>query len=574
MVEVLERKPVLSRSIEHPDYVHTFHPSFQNQFERSRTLFQDSVLVRGGPSLVHLSGRAVSLFDRWANLALLFEMPKHHPGLENPYTETVEKFDAGKHTFRHMVSAGFYLFRPHQADLNRAIKNRVKRRKAFELLQKGVPNRQNKVVERVSALYETIMRHADLTLKAEQDLKSRRMTDELKAMYEQRLKVLHETVAGEHTLIRLLAAARLQTELEIANHFHRPDLVRIAQGALDFGPSVLAGCGLEDEAHHLENLAFRERYTDEYHEIMSRLAKLQPSIDRVKQLIKERLPRLLRDNGFLGAKVVIREKSAYSIWRKLIEKKDNYPTPLHMTDLLGLRIVLPTNKGKKGCKQVLELISENPEAVGMEESKLEIQDFVDNLKYKRKNGYRAYHANFSRMSDEQITELVKGKGGAVSTLPRLEVQIVHKGWDRNNTIGTANHPGYKYGEDYDPRPVLEKLGLAKLAPFVTVSARVGKNLSNVDVHPNSRVADVLVLHPQMRKLLISNHFAVQDDTTKRELALGDRVVSGMKIAMVAKGLLEPLMVQAQFDSLRDAFRRRYSFEILAGLEKTLEGSAS
>src|SRR6201982_2093657 len=125
---------------------------------------------------------------------------------------------------------------------------------------------------------------------------------------------------------------------------------RIARETMDIYVPLAERLGMHRMKDELEDLAFAELHSDARASIRARLDFLRDTGATVVPRILAELDRRLEEGGLTGAAVSGREKSPYSIWRKMQRKNVAFE---QLSDLMAFR-VLVENIGD--CYQSLGII--------------------------------------------------------------------------------------------------------------------------------------------------------------------------------------------------------------------------
>lgn len=195
---------------------------------------------------------------------------------------------------------------------------------------------------------------------------------------------------------------------------------RIARETLDIYAPLAERIGCAKFKEVLEELAFKELSPEAYESIVARLAFLrtEDNNDMVGKIISE-LKKLADDNG-LEATVTGREKTPYSIWRKMQRQNVAFE---QLSDIMAFRVVVDSIAD---CYQVLGLIHASyPLVPGR---------FKDYISTPKPNGYRSLHTTVIGPQRQ-----------------RIEVQIRTADMHENAILGVAAHWSYKQGQVTDGR---------------------------------------------------------------------------------------------------------------------------
>ena len=186
---------------------------------------------------------------------------------------------------------------------------------------------------------------------------------------------------------------------------------RIARETMDIYAPLAERIGIHQMKDKLEDLAFGELEPEGRESVMTRLAFLK---EQGGGLIKKVLAELQTtlDSGGLEATVTGREKSPYSIWRKMQRKNVGFE---QLSDIMAFRIVVDT---LEECYQALGIIhSHYPVVPGR---------FKDYISTPKPNGYRSLHTGI--IGPER---------------KRIEIQIRTREMHEVSELGVAAHWSYK-----------------------------------------------------------------------------------------------------------------------------------
>src|SRR5579864_2704612 len=151
---------------------------------------------------------------------------------------------------------------------------------------------------------------------------------------------------------------------------------RIARETMDIYAQLAERIGMHEMKDELEDLAFAELHPDAREGIIARLAFLrEKGGDLVPRVIAE-LHKTLRDGG-VEAQVSGREKSPYSVWRKMQRKDVGFE---QLSDIMAFRVVVDT---VEQCYHALGVLhSRYPVVPGR---------FKDYISTPKPNNYRSLH---------------------------------------------------------------------------------------------------------------------------------------------------------------------------------------
>lgn len=195
---------------------------------------------------------------------------------------------------------------------------------------------------------------------------------------------------------------------------------RIARETLDIYAPLAERIGCAKFKEILEELAFKELSPEAHESIVARLTFLRSEDNNgmVDKIISE-LKKLVVDNG-IEAMVTGREKTPYSIWRKMQRQNVAFE---QLSDIMAFRVVVDSIAD---CYQVLGFIHANyPLVPGR---------FKDYISTPKPNGYRSLHTTVIGPQRQ-----------------RIEVQIRTADMHENAILGVAAHWSYKQGQSTDGR---------------------------------------------------------------------------------------------------------------------------
>jgi len=219
---------------------------------------------------------------------------------------------------------------------------------------------------------------------------------------------------SEDIRVLLVKLADRLHNMQTLNHIKDVDKrTRIARETLDIYAPLAERIGMHQMKDELENLAFAQLQPEARDSILQRLTFLresgQPRVDRILAELK----RTLKEEG-VEASVSGREKTPYSIWRKMQRK--NVPFE-QLSDIMAFRIVLDDIPD---CYRALGVLHS---AYSMVPGRF--KDFISTPK---PNGYRSLHTGIIGPEKQ-----------------RIEVQIRTREMHEIAELGVAAHWRYKQG---------------------------------------------------------------------------------------------------------------------------------
>ena len=289
---------------------------------------------------------------------------------------------------------------------------------------------------------------------------------------------------------------------------------RISRETLDVYAPLAHSIGCHKFATELEELSFEHLNPTARDAIKRRLEALKAehgaSVSHVSGVVADKL-----DRAGISARVFGREKTPYSIWRKLQRQSLGFS---QLSDIYGFRVIVDS---ADDCYRAVGVIHRAWPAVP--------ERFKDFISTPKRNNYRSVH-----------TTVVGPKG------MRIEMQIRTELMDRVAEEGVAAHWRYKdksYGFDADA--VLEEGGLdplANLRNLVTVLDHGGGDVEDLVEHAKMEMFhdQVFVFTPKGKLITLPKGAMPLDFAYAVHTDVGDTMI-GANI----NGELRPMRTQLQ-----------------------------
>ena len=189
---------------------------------------------------------------------------------------------------------------------------------------------------------------------------------------------------------------------------------RIARETMEIYAPLAERIGMQEMKNELEELSFKELYPEAYESINTRLSFLREQGGDLVARIIAALKDDLKDSG-IQCEVTGREKSPYSIWRKMQRQNATFE---QLSDIMAFRIIVPT---VADCYHVLGIIhTKYPMIPGR---------YKDYISTPKPNGYKSLHT-----------------GVIGPEKHRIEIQIRTQEMHDIAEIGLAAHWRYKQGD--------------------------------------------------------------------------------------------------------------------------------
>ncbi len=188
---------------------------------------------------------------------------------------------------------------------------------------------------------------------------------------------------------------------------------RIAKETMEIYAPLAERIGMQEMKSELEDLAFAELNAHGRDSILARLQFLRDKGEELVPRIITQLRDTLSDNG-LNAEVYGREKSPYSIWRKMQHNNLNFE---QLCDIMAFRVIVDT---VEDCYRALGIVHGNYQVIPGR--------FKDYISVPRPNGYRSLHTGVFGPERQ-----------------RIEIQIRTRDMHEVAEFGVAAHWHYKQG---------------------------------------------------------------------------------------------------------------------------------
>ncbi len=217
---------------------------------------------------------------------------------------------------------------------------------------------------------------------------------------------------SEDIRVLLVKLADRLHNMRTLHHFPNPDKRRrIAKETIDIYAPLAERIGVHKIKEELEDLSFAYVNTEARDSITNRLSFLRQEGTNVVTSIIRELEKLMKD-AHIEAQITGREKTRYSIWKKMQRKNISFE---QLSDIMAFRIVVDS---VEECYHALGIIHSNyPVVPGR------FKDFISTPK---PNGYRSIHTTIIGPSNQ-----------------RIEIQIRTVGMHMEADLGVAAHWAYK-----------------------------------------------------------------------------------------------------------------------------------
>jgi GTP pyrophosphokinase len=199
---------------------------------------------------------------------------------------------------------------------------------------------------------------------------------------------------------------------------------RIARETLEIYAPLAERIGIHKIKEELEDLSFSFLNPEARDSIIKRLSFLRSEGTNLVKRIIDTLETQTKEAG-IGAKVIGREKTRYSIWKKMQRKNVAFE---QLSDIMAFRIIVDSIEQ---CYHVLGLIHSHYSTVPGR-----FKDFISTPK---SNGYKSIHTTVIGPENQ-----------------RIEIQIRTKDMHEEADLGVAAHWVYKQGQQQNQKNDLKK----------------------------------------------------------------------------------------------------------------------
>ena len=252
---------------------------------------------------------------------------------------------------------------------------------------------------------------------------------------------------SEDIRVLLVKLADRLHNMRTLHHIVKPEKrQRIARETIEIYVPLAERIGLHNLKEDLEDLCFAQLNPEAREGINNRLLFLREEGGEVVQNIISELKELMKDSE-IKAEIAGREKTKYSIWRKMQRKNVAFE---QLSDIMAFRIVV---ENIEQCYGALGIVHSNyPTVPGR---------FKDYISTPKPNGYRSIHTT------------VIGPGNH-----RVEIQIRTREMQEEADLGVAAHWVYKDGKKSGKRDVREYRWLRDLLEIIDQEQRPEEFLEN------------------------------------------------------------------------------------------------
>src|SRR5690349_6081181 len=200
------------------------------------------------------------------------------------------------------------------------------------------------------------------------------------------LRKLLLAIADDVRVLLIKLADRLHN-MRTLQHMPPEARRRAAEETLEIYAPLAGRMGMHEMREELDDLAFRELYSEAYDVVTARLNALTERSRLLISDIEKQLAKKLADRG-IDARVVGRRKRAYSIWRKMERKSVGFE---QLSDIFGFRVVVKT---LADCYQALGVVHSTwPMVPGR---------FKDYISTPKGNDYRSIHTTVIGPSKQRV----------------------------------------------------------------------------------------------------------------------------------------------------------------------------
>lgn len=243
------------------------------------------------------------------------------------------------------------------------------------------------------------------------------VTSRNKRMAMEHLRLMFLRISDDPRVV-LIVLCTQRFQMERVESLPADERRRFSRDALHIFAPVAARLGIYTLKHQFERAAFPQVYPTDSARIVEQMDEMHRRYGDFLELAASALVRYLRDEG-VSARVDVREKQPYSIFRKMQEKSVTHVEDLY--DLFAIRVIVRT---EMECYQVLGLLHRIGHPI--------VNRFKDFIAFPKPNGYQSLHTTLAHLPGSPDWVFV-------------EVQVRTEAMHREAEYGIAAHWSYKEG---------------------------------------------------------------------------------------------------------------------------------
>ena len=236
-----------------------------------------------------------------------------------------------------------------------------------------------------------------------------------KAKQAENLRKLLLAISDDVRVLLVKLADRLHN-MRTLDHMSPEKRARISEETMDIYAPLAGRMGMQDMREELENLSFRHINPEAYETVTRKLQELSQRNEGLIRKIEEELGELLVANGLTGAQVRGRQKTPYSVFRKMQSKSLSFE---QLSDVYAFRIIVDDIPS---CYRALGIVHTRWRVVPGR--------FKDYISTPKQNDYQSIHTTIVGPSRQ-----------------RIELQIRTRRMHEIAEYGIAAHSLYKDREE-------------------------------------------------------------------------------------------------------------------------------
>lgn len=226
-------------------------------------------------------------------------------------------------------------------------------------------------------------------------------------------------MAKDIRVIYVKLADRLHN-IRTIDSFRQEKQIRIAEETLYIYAPIATRLGIYYFKNELEEICFRVLHPKEYQELKKQMSSYNKNEEQIAETSVDQLERRMERDSAPYISVSWREKSLYSIFRKLQKRKESDLSNIY--DIFAIRVITDS---VENCYKILGVIHKYWKPLS--------NRFKDYIAVPKSNGYQSLHT----------TVLGLGKSG--TAFKPVEIQIRTQEMHDHAEVGTAAHWSYKDG---------------------------------------------------------------------------------------------------------------------------------
>jgi guanosine-3',5'-bis(diphosphate) 3'-pyrophosphohydrolase len=215
-----------------------------------------------------------------------------------------------------------------------------------------------------------------------------------RAKQAENLRKLLLAISDDVRVLLVKLADRLHN-MRTLDHMSQEKRARISEETMDIYAPLAGRMGMQDMREELENLSFRHINPEAYDTVSRKLEELSQRNEGLIRKIEDELRELLVANGLSSALVTGRQKTAYSVFRKMQSKSLSFE---QLSDVYAFRILVDD---PASCYSALGIVHTRWRVVPGR--------FKDYISTPKQNDYQSIHTTIVGPSRQRIELQIRTK---------------------------------------------------------------------------------------------------------------------------------------------------------------------